>query len=239
MALAFVAFATIMARVVIDPSGTWKSMGLDKDNDGQLSKSEDPWMELAQVAFAVFGVLHTAVSVAMCVVFIHFLIQLAVKSKYFESATEKPDAVRIEQDGVPKETMAVVIRVTISTLIAVVSTLICYFSIAFGLANWFTTLAIDSIVNDAALLWVAYMGAVDDSSYAQDAQWAQWARWANAPSEIQSNKKASAESGVAMVAVVGNKGGKKAAAAFDDVATVSHTSGAVDQVELYPPMDQV
>ena len=65
---------------------------------------------------------------------------------------------------------AVVRRVTISTVIAVFSTLLCYVNFVAGFASWLVMLAIDSMVNDVCLLWVAVTSEVDDAATAQDAE---------------------------------------------------------------------
>ena len=60
------------------------------------------------------------------------------------------------------------------------STLICYANFGAGFANWFVTLAIDSMVNDLMLLLISWRNEVDDEALAQEAQFAAAAR-AGAP----------------------------------------------------------
>ena len=65
---------------------------------------------------------------------------------------------------------AVARRVALSTAIAVGSTLFCYVNFGMGLVNWLLMLAIDSVINDACLLWVALSSEDDDAVDAQEAE---------------------------------------------------------------------
>ena len=77
--------------------------------------------------------------------------------------------------------MAAAQRTTASTTVAALSTLICYANFGACFANWFVTLAIDSMVNDLMLLLISWRNEVDDEALAQEAQFAADARRAGAP----------------------------------------------------------
>ena len=79
------------------------------------------------------------------------------------------------------EQVAAAQRTTASTTVAVLSTLICYANFGAGFANWYVTLAIDSMVNDLMLLLISWRNEVDDEALAQEAQFAADARRAGAP----------------------------------------------------------
>ena len=79
------------------------------------------------------------------------------------------------------EQVAAAQRTTASTTVAVLSTLICYANFGAGFANWYVTLAIDSMVNDLMLLLISWRNEVDDEALAQEAQFAAEARRAGAP----------------------------------------------------------
>ena len=68
------------------------------------------------------------------------------------------------------EQVAAAQRTAASTTVAVLSTLICYTNFGAGFANWFYTLAIDSMVNDLMLLLISWRNEIDDEALAQEAQ---------------------------------------------------------------------
>ncbi len=80
------------------------------------------------------------------------------------------------------EQVAAAQRTTASTTVAVLSTIICYANFGAGFANWYVTLAIDSMINDLMLLLISWRNEVDDEALAQEAQFAAAAR-AGAPAK--------------------------------------------------------
>ena len=61
------------------------------------------------------------------------------------------------------------------------STIICYANFGAGFANWYVTLAIDSMINDLMLLLISWRNEVDDEALAQEAQFAAAARAGDPP----------------------------------------------------------
>lgn len=61
-------------------------------------------------------------------------------------------------------------RVAIATVVAVTSTMLCYFNFGLSLTSWYHFLAIDSVINDACLCVVVLGDADDDAARAHDAE---------------------------------------------------------------------
>ena len=59
---------------------------------------------------------------------------------------------------------------TVATLVSVSSTLITYGNFGASLVNWLVMLAIDSIINDLSLMWIAVSSEEDDAKNAQEAE---------------------------------------------------------------------
>ena len=135
----------------------------DTDGDGEISPDENPATTSAMMLMCV-GLVHVFVSVALCYVF----------AKLLTTAQRRDNAGSgggVANRGRAEVTRtAVVRRVTISTVIAVFSTLLCYVNFVAGFASWLVMLAIDSMVNDVCLLWVAVTSEVDDAATAQEAE---------------------------------------------------------------------
>jgi len=164
---------------------------LDTNGDGVTTPDENPAMYYA-ISLMCFGLVHAFVSAALCYVFVKLLTTAKRRDKAAALASraagpgsgvaggggaaagglppEAGTAVAPKRGRAAVVRTAVVRRVTISTVIAVFSTLLCYVNFVAGFARWFVMLAIDSIINDACLLWVAVTSEVDDAATAQDAE---------------------------------------------------------------------
>ena len=164
---------------------------LDTNGDGVTTPDENPAMYYA-ISLMCFGLVHAFVSAALCYVFVKLLTTAKRRDKAAALASraagpgggvaggggaaaggfppEAGAAVAPKRGRAEVVRTAVVRRVTISTVIAVFSTLLCYVNFVAGFARWFVMLAIDSIINDACLLWVAVTSEVDDAATAQDAE---------------------------------------------------------------------
>ena len=163
---------------------------------------------MLSLIMSVFGLVHVAISIALCVIFAKLLTGVVRRDKREALARDVsgPGAV-VQPDGstmilaggdspfpdaspprVMPEMAApaasstrrsssaevartnVVRRVTISTVIAVASTLLCYANFALSFTNWLYMLVLDSIVNDLCLLYVASFSEVEDAAHAQEAE---------------------------------------------------------------------
>ena len=164
---------------------------LDTNGDGVTTPDENPAMYYA-ISLMCFGLVHAFVSAALCYVFVKLLTTAKRRDKAAALASraagpgggvagggggggggfppEAGAAVAPKRGRAEVVRTAVVRRVTISTVIAVFSTLLCYVNFVAGFASWLVMLAIDSIINDACLLWVAVTSEVDDAATAQDAE---------------------------------------------------------------------
>ena len=164
---------------------------LDTNGDGVTTPDENPAMYYA-ISLMCFGLVHAFVSAALCYVFVKLLTTAKRRDKAAALASRAAGpgggvaggggaaaggfppvagaAVAPKRGRAEVVRTAVVRRVTISTVIAVFSTLLCYVNFVAGFASWLVMLAIDSIINDACLLWVAVTSEVDDAATAQDAE---------------------------------------------------------------------
>jgi len=189
-------YSWIVASVVVD-TGAATGSPLDTDHDGVVS-GEEEWSTQGQVALSLLGAVHTLISIALCAVFVFLLLTMVNKQRaraFPTSATASAEssgtaavlapavghavaqAVAAPPSGsLDESTVLVVRRVAACTLLAVASTLLCYGNFVACAVNWYVMLAVDSIINDLALLYVAYTGEVDDVANAQDAQQAQETR---------------------------------------------------------------
>jgi hypothetical protein len=165
----------------------------DTNGDGELTPDEyENSATYSAINLMCFGLLHAFVSAALCYVFVKLLTTAKRRDKAAALASraagpgggvaggggdaaggfppEAGAAVAPKRGRAQVVRTAVVRRVTISTVIAVFSTLLCYVNFVAGFASWYVMLAIDSIINDACLLWVAVTSEVDDAATAQDAE---------------------------------------------------------------------
>lgn len=131
-----------------------------------------------------FGLVHVFVSLALCYIFVKLLTTAQRRNKAGPGGgvaggdgggsggfpPEAGAAVAPKRGRTEVARTAVVRRVTISTAIAVFSTLLCYGNFGASFASWLVMLAIDSIINDACLLCVAVTSEVDDAATAEAAE---------------------------------------------------------------------
>ena len=164
----------------------------DTNGDGELTPDEyENSATYSAINLMCFGLLHAFVSAALCYVFVKLLKTAKRRDKAAALASraagpgggvaggggaaaggppEAGAAVAPKRGRAEVVRTAVVRRVTISTVIAVFSTLLCYVNFVAGFASWLVMLAIDSMVNDVCLLWVAVTSEVDDAATAQEAE---------------------------------------------------------------------
>ena len=124
----------------------------DRDQDGQSDTGGDPVLQV-QVAMAFWGVIHMTVSVMLCNCFLR---PLMMERGGDDDAHQLRDAT--------------VRRVARATVVAVTSTMLCYFNFGLGLTSWYHFLAIDSVINDACLCVVVLGDVDDDAARAHDAE---------------------------------------------------------------------
>ena len=142
----------------------------------------------------IFALAHTFVSVGICVVFVRLMRGMERREKreaLSASAAPFPGAGNTTVAPVEREVPTtrsvksgefrrrkLVRRVAIATILSVSSTLITYgsvmslFASGYGssMLNFIAMLALDSIINDLCLLWVAVISETDDAANAQEAE---------------------------------------------------------------------
>ena len=100
---------------------------------------------------ALIGCLHVAISMYLCYAFLRPLW-------------------RADRLGAADPAMrAQMMRVLIATVVAVVSTLVCYINPLLGFAHPWYLFAIDSVINDLCLAILALTDAEGDAAHARDA----------------------------------------------------------------------
>ena len=100
---------------------------------------------------ALIGCLHVAISMYLCYAFLRPLW-------------------RADRLGAADPAMrAQMLRVLIATVVAVVSTLVCYINPLVGFAHPWYLFAIDSVINDLCLAILALTDAEGDTAHARDA----------------------------------------------------------------------
>ena len=100
---------------------------------------------------ALIGCLHVAISMYLCYAFLRPLW-------------------RADRLGAADPAMrAQMLRVLIATVVAVVSTLVCYINPLLGFAHPWYLFAIDSVINDLCLAILALTDAEGDAAHARDA----------------------------------------------------------------------
>jgi len=182
-------------RVVAVDSSRTTSSPVDTNHDGIVSPEEELTLQ-GEAGLTLLGALHTLVSLALMAVFIYLLLKMTAKQRARalpsgpndaqsrtmdaaganEHALQVPPMPSAKQGELDTSTLLIVRRVTVCTLISVLSTLLTYSNFLACFANWYMMLALDSIVNDVCMLYSAYTGEVDDAANAQDAQLAADAR---------------------------------------------------------------
>ena len=180
-------FYLIGGMLSVEPSMLGGPAFLDKNGDGVIERSEDPTLIL-QIVMGVFGSIHAGVSIGLCVVFVKLLLALRRRDRaeaLGAAAAPLPGsgdgrlAPTVAPDFQPQRERrtqgevrrtALVARVTVATLVSVSSTLITYGNFGASLVNWLVMLAIDSIINDLSLMWIAVSSEEDDAKNAQEAE---------------------------------------------------------------------
>ena len=157
------------------------SKALDFNGDG---KQDENVGMASLVTTMCFALVHVFVSVALCYVFVKLLTTAQRRNKVGPGGgvagggggggggfpPEAGATIAPKRGRTQVARTAVVRRVTISTAIAVFSTLLCYGNFGASFTSWPVMLAIDSIINDACLLCVAVASEVDDAATAEEAE---------------------------------------------------------------------
>ena len=165
--------------------------GGDSQDEGEGNTGAITTTAIILYPMGFFTLVHAFVSIGICVVFVRLVCAMERRDKrealsasaapFSGAGDTRAVAGPDERAGGPKagelRRAKLVRRVAIATVLSVSSTLICYATVmSLFIEEWdiplnfIAMLALDSIINDLCLLWVAVTSESDDAANAQEAE---------------------------------------------------------------------